>query len=136
MKKVSIDSNILIYFFEGTTPYHQRLMKLFSDTQKHNIQILCSALVWSEILTLPFKENLQEHITRYTHLDDEPFRLVCVPVSKHIAISAASIRAKYGFKIPDAIHLATALEQKADYFLTNDKRLNSFKEIPIHSLEK
>lgn len=36
---------------------------------------------------------------------------------------AAELRAQHGFKTPDAIHLATALVQAADVFLTGDAGL-------------
>ena len=39
------------------------------------------------------------------------------------------LRTKYGVKTPDAIHLATAIEHKADVFVTNDRQLKKVKEI-------
>src|SRR5207248_6090877 len=41
------------------------------------------------------------------------------------------LRRAYGFRIPDAIQLATCLYQKVDLFITNDRRLKTYKEIPI-----
>jgi len=36
---------------------------------------------------------------------------------------ATELRAQHGFKTPDAIHLATAMIQAADVFLTGDAAL-------------
>lgn len=44
---------------------------------------------------------------------------------------ATEIRARHGFKTPDAIHLACAVTTKCDLFLTNDKQLERFKEIAV-----
>ena len=44
-------------------------------------------------------------------------------LSFSIAEKAASLRAVQNLKTPDAIHIATALDQKADFFLTNDAKL-------------
>lgn len=48
-----------------------------------------------------------------------------------IAKNAAGFRAKYGLKTPDSIQIATAVYNSAQYFLTNDIRLNAVKEIEI-----
>ena len=40
-----------------------------------------------------------------------------------VSEKAADIRAKYSFKTPDAIHLASAMYHNCFEFLTNDKRL-------------
>jgi predicted nucleic acid-binding protein len=39
-------------------------------------------------------------------------------------------------KIPDAIQLAAAINRSAEYFLTNDKRLKSIKEVNVILLGK
>ncbi|MCP4417906.1 MAG: type II toxin-antitoxin system VapC family toxin [Chloroflexi bacterium] len=41
------------------------------------------------------------------------------------------LRANYGFKTPDAIHLACAIIAKCDLFLTNDRQLKKQSEIAI-----
>ena len=54
-----------------------------------------------------------------------------VPLSSAIYDRAAQIRADYGFKTPDAIHLAAAIESGCVQFLTHDLRLSRFSDIPI-----
>jgi predicted nucleic acid-binding protein len=44
-------------------------------------------------------------------------------------LQAAQIRAKYNFKTPDAIFIATAIEEGAEVFITNDIRLKKMDEI-------
>ncbi|WP_366556963.1 PIN domain-containing protein [Desulfosporosinus sp. BICA1-9] len=41
-------------------------------------------------------------------------------IDQNIALQAAKLRASYGFKTPDALFLATAIEEKAEAFITND----------------
>ena len=43
---------------------------------------------------------------------------------------AAEVRREYGFRLPDSIQLATALHSKSQAFVTNDRRLKKFKELP------
>ena len=47
------------------------------------------------------------------------------------------IRAEYGyFKAMDALQLASACIHGCDLFLTNDKQLKQFKEIPCVTVEE
>jgi predicted nucleic acid-binding protein len=48
-----------------------------------------------------------------------------------MADRAASIRARYRLRTPDAIHLATAILEGVDVFLTNDRDLLQVREVPI-----
>ena len=41
------------------------------------------------------------------------------------------LRARHNFKTPDAIHLATAIEEKADVFLTGDVTLARCSDIQV-----
>jgi len=50
-------------------------------------------------------------------------------INNNICIIAAEMRAKYGFKTPDSIFIATAIEENTDVFITNDIRLKKLVEI-------
>jgi len=50
-----------------------------------------------------------------------------IPVSSAIAQAAATIRATYNLRTPDAIQIATAIEAGASFFVTNDP---IFKRVP------
>ena len=58
-----------------------------------------------------------------------------VSLSREIIDSATEIRAKYGFKTPDAIHLAAAIISGCEVFLTNDNRLDRFAGIRIDIIQ-
>ncbi|MDR2840763.1 MAG: PIN domain-containing protein, partial [Paludibacter sp.] len=55
-------------------------------------------------------------------------------INTEIAKETARFRAKYNIKTPDAIQLATAIYCSSDYFLTNDLRLKTIKELNIITL--
>jgi uncharacterized protein len=57
-----------------------------------------------------------------------------VGLSRDVIDRATEIRSRYGFKTPDAIHLAAASISKSDLFLTNDRRLDRFTGLIIEAL--
>lgn len=57
------------------------------------------------------------------------------PLDISIADTAVQLRAKYNFKTPDAIQLATAIRCGADYVITNDKEWQKVGNLNILLLE-
>lgn len=55
-------------------------------------------------------------------------------LSREIIDRATEIRARYAFKTPDAIHLGAATLSNCELFLTNDRRLDRFAELPVVAL--
>ena len=75
-----------------------------------------------------------------TALLEEFDRFFSESVSEVVALTcevidrATEIRSRYGFKTPDAIHLAAATSSSCELFLTNDSRLSRFTELRVESL--
>jgi predicted nucleic acid-binding protein len=65
----------------------------------------------------------------------EANRMLIAEITPEVVASATTLRARYGFKTPDAIHLASAIEEKADLFLTGDSSLARCTEIVVEVLE-
>jgi predicted nucleic acid-binding protein len=57
-----------------------------------------------------------------------------VPLTTTVYDRATVIRAMYGIKTLDAIHLAAAVEGGCNLFLTNDARLSSFHDLTVEVL--
>jgi len=62
-------------------------------------------------------------------------RLRLVDVSASVIERATDLRARYRFKTPDAIHLASAIEVQADLFLTGDADLQRCTEVRVEVLQ-
>jgi uncharacterized protein len=61
-------------------------------------------------------------------------RLSVFDVSAAVLDRATELRARHGFKVPDAIHLATAIEAGADAFLTGDAGLAKCSGVNVELL--
>ncbi len=71
------------------------------------------------VSTLVFSEILDAKVPRFLNASYVDVMGVDVPVS----MVARSLRQKFELKVPDAIHLATALVSAADWLLTYDNDL-------------
>ncbi len=132
--KTALDTNILIYYLEGIEPEASKVGKILDGFMKSENEGLISTITVAEILTGFY---LADDISRAAKvkklLNDltlNSFKIV--PVTFEIADVAANFRAKKGGRLPDALILATAFNQKADLIYSQDKDLQRFnKEIRV-----
>ena len=81
---------------------------------------------------------LREGNVALLHDYDEYFAEVVeeiVVLSRAVIDRATDIRARYGFRTPDAIHLAAAVVSGCAVFLTNDYRLHRFPDIAMDVIQ-
>ena len=58
-------------------------------------------------------------------------RVVIVELGSTVVDRATEIRARFGLKTPDALHVAAALEAGADVFVTGDEGIKRCPEIIV-----
>jgi predicted nucleic acid-binding protein len=128
-KRVAIDTNLFIYLMEKHPDYFIIAREIFQQIEKGQIYGITSMLILTEVLTKPLKDNNEILYRSYKAVINTFPNLFVKVVDYDICSLAAEIRAKYGFKTPDAIFIATAIEEGADAFITNDIRLKNLDEI-------
>ena len=96
---------------------------------------MSSVLLMTEVLSKPLMDGDKGLADRYMAFIGTFPNLELREVDRRIAFRAAKLRAKYGLKTPDALFVATAIEEKAEAFVTNDIRLRKVDEIEILVLD-
>ena len=135
--KISLDTNILIYFLEGIEPQASKVEKLLASFMKTEDDGVISTVTVAEVLTGFYSAGDAKKTAKVKKLLSDitlnSFKIV--PVTFEIADLAANLRAKKGGKLPDALVVATALIQKASLVYSQDKDLQRFsKDIKICEL--
>lgn len=134
-RRIYFDTAPLIYFFERNARFLPLVRPVIEAVSLGEKRGVCSYVTLLEILIKPFRRSRPDLANRYreTLLDQPHFEMLAL--ERSVADEAARIRASHDFRVPDAIHLATALLGRADVFLTNDRRLRAFREVPVVVLE-
>ncbi len=137
--KMALDTNVLIYYLEGIEPEASKVEKILAGFMNSENEGFISTITVAEILTgfyLAGDINRAEKVKKLLNdLTLNSFKIV--PVTFEIADIAANLRAKRGGRLPDALILATALNQKADIIYSQDKDLQRFnKEIRVCTLQE
>lgn len=125
--RIYLDSAPIIYLVEDIAPYVATVTTRLSPT---DVQQVCSDLSRLECQVKPLRDKntalFAEHDRYFSIIAHEVF-----PLTRSVLDQATIIRAEYGFPTPDAIHLAVAITNQCDLFLTNDHRLKKFTEIAV-----
>ncbi|HJP63637.1 MAG TPA: type II toxin-antitoxin system VapC family toxin [Mucilaginibacter sp.] len=128
-KTIFLDTAPLIYFIEGNSPYQENLKQIFEANDKGDFAFITSSITLLEVLVKPLRDGYTELANQYKRILTDASGIQIFDMTSELAVKAAELRAKYNLRTPDSIQIATAIECKADYFLTNDSQLKSIAEI-------
>ena len=135
MSRVYLDASVIIYLVEAESSFHtvarQSVGRVRGDPQA---RLLTSRLSRLECRVKPLRDSNQPLLAKY----DAFFRrrrLIVGDVTARIIDRASELRARHRFKTPDAIHLATAIEEHADLFLTGDNALQRCTEVQVEVIQ-
>ena len=134
MTLIYLDSCTIIYLVEAVPPFHAAVVERIESLRAEpDSSILTSALSMLECRVRPVQEKDTALLNLYDHFFASR-GLRVLDITAPVVDRATEFRARYRFKTPDAIHLATAFEHKADVFVTGDVDLGRCDELRIELL--
>ncbi len=134
MPGIHLDACTIIYLVEGAEPFHGRVVSALAALRPSaESPVVTSRLSVLECRVLPLRENNTALLATYDAFFAAE-HLVLADIDARVIERAAGLRALYRFRTPDAIHLATAIENKAAVFLTGDAALKQCREVDVRLL--
>ena len=130
-KTVGLDTAPLIFYIEDHPTYADLLAPFFEAVKSGEIRIVTSTVTLLEVLVHPLKHGDESLAHEYNDILLSSPNIFTVPVTPATAQTAAELRATSNLKTPDAIHLATAINHRADAFLTGDRDFGEFNLMRI-----
>lgn len=134
MSRVYLDACCIIYLIEADSPFHETVRsRLLQYRANPATRLLTSQLSRLECRVNPIRNHDDKLLGAYDSFFGAS-RLVILDITGEIIERATSLRAELGFKTPDAIHLASAIEANADLFVTGDVDLARCPSIVVELL--
>jgi predicted nucleic acid-binding protein len=128
LKRVGLDSSILIYHLEDLEPYSSLTENIFARVAEGSLNAVLSTVSVTELLVQPFTIGQKDRIAAIERfLFSLPNTEIKSP-DYPIAREAARLRSKYRVRTPDALLIATSINEKADAFITNDGGLRALRD--------
>jgi predicted nucleic acid-binding protein len=131
--KLYLDANVIIFGHEADESLKQLVLKRLLDWCQRGGEVATSILSRLECRVIPLRTRNASLLADYDDFFSSA-ALEVVDISRPIIELATELRAKYGFKSPDAIHLASAIDVGAQTFLTADVALRKCTEIAVEMI--
>jgi uncharacterized protein len=134
VSRLYLDTCCIIYLIEASSPFHGKVaQRLLAHRADPTALLLTSRLSRLECRVKPLRDADAKLLASY-----EAFftahRLVIAELSADVVERATDLRARYGFKTPDALHLATAIVTQVDVFLTGDAELAKCSDVKVETV--
>lgn len=127
--RIYLDTNIVIRLLE----YRDEEVRVFLEAlhQRGGV-VVTSELTLAEALVMPIEDNDQPMIDLYESFVSTGDGVVLAPVDRAVLRRTAALRARFrSMRIPDAIHVASALEWGCESLLTADRRMKAPEELNL-----
>ncbi|HSH31944.1 MAG TPA: PIN domain-containing protein [Candidatus Saccharimonadales bacterium] len=115
---IALDTNIFIYTLNADARFGRRAAEVLRSDQPK----MASELVFAEILSSSKlrDDGLRDQVRRFL----EELAIEYAAVTREVLLGAADLRRQHaGLKLADSIHLASAVQNGAAVFATNDQSI-------------
>ncbi len=133
-RKVYFDTNIFIYVLNNTPDVAQPCLALLQACEDRQLIGLTGDVTLAELLVKPLQANDAAAVAAVRELLIEDGAIGLLGHDRAAFEKAAALRAQYGLKMVDALHLATAQLAGAACLISNDLRLPSLSGLECLSL--
>jgi predicted nucleic acid-binding protein len=129
---IYLDTNVFIKAVEGLDEASAPAKALIETLRRQRAGIAAtSEITFAEVLA-PTKRTdaLPLHMKRRAYLDLLLWSgfVALIPVSRNILIDTAELRAVGRFKLPDAVHLVSAIHVRSRFFVSADRDFDQMPE--------
>ncbi len=130
-QRIYLDANAIIAVLEFPANVPQLIDQVMIPIAREKITGIASRLTLAECMVKPLRQNDAAARQLFENfLLRGPIQLFSI--FNEILDQATVIRAKYGFHLLDAIHLATAVTTKCDAIISDDLEWQKFPGLPIY----
>lgn len=122
--RIYLDANVFIAAYETIGARSDHAWWILEAAEQGEFHIVTSELTLAELLVRPLRDGDVDLCGVYDKIMQNGDQMSAVPVAREILVNSAQLRvARSGLKLPDAIHCATALQEKCLAIVTDDTRM-------------
>lgn len=135
--RLYVDTNALIAAIEGQDLISDMIRQLLETAGSGRTTFVTSEITLAELLVGPLRSGDAERAEAMLSIVNSGSLFDVMPVDRGVILRAADLRAAYpALKLPDALHLATALTQHCPLMLSSDRRLPDLDGLGYVRLEE
>ena len=132
-RRIGLDTQVLIYHLEDIAPYNELTTHILTEASAGTLELLLSVVSLSEILVKPWQEGDGDRAGRIRVALESLPGMQFAHVTPAEAADGAALRGRTGLPLPDALIVASVVNQGARAIVTNDKTWRA-KKLPCQTL--
>jgi predicted nucleic acid-binding protein len=118
---IHLDAGVLIGVLDGNDVHHEAARQVLAGALHAGDRLAMAASAFAECLVGPARRGAADIRTVRNLVERLP--VAVIPLDVEVAVAAARLRAAHRtFRLPDALVIATAIEDGADQLVTTDRR--------------
>ncbi|HEX6373393.1 MAG TPA: type II toxin-antitoxin system VapC family toxin [Longimicrobium sp.] len=121
--RILLDSVSIVYYIERNPRYFAAASEWMERVDAGRLSAAASVLLLSEVLVPAYRAGSPAAARQARAALERLPNFELVDVTAAVADAAARLRAVHNLRTPDALHVATALNEGAEWIITNDHRL-------------
>ena len=134
-RRVYLDSNVFIAAMENPGAHSDHAWWIINAVEEGRITAVTSEITLAEILVKPIELGDPDLVAAYEQMIVPSANFEVMQVRRDILVEAAQIRARRNsIRLPDAIHIATALASSCSRFVSDDQQLHSIDNLKAFSV--
>lgn len=134
-QRIGIDTSVFIFEVEANPKYVELVHPIFQWMEKPASQAVTSTVTMLELLVQPYRRADLDTVNKFYALLSTHPNLQWVELILPVADAAASLRAEFNLKTPDAIQVASALALQATGFVSNNPALKRLEKLDVLILD-
>jgi predicted nucleic acid-binding protein len=132
LNTIFIDTAPIIYYIEAHPHFGPLAKEVVDAFQSGRLIAFSSVITLAEVLPKPIQMGQERLAKKFSEFLKKGQNLNLIEISADIAEKSGQLRGKYPMiKGLDAIQLSSAIEVRADAFLTNDYKLKRVEEVKV-----
>jgi predicted nucleic acid-binding protein len=133
--RVYLDANVFVIALENPGAKSDHAWWIMQAVDDGKIVAVTSEITLAEVLVKPIEVGHRELTATYEAMIVSTDRFEVIPVRRDILMGAARLRARRNsIRLPDAIHVATALATSCRCVVSNDLRLHSIDGVRVYEI--
>lgn len=132
LPRVYLDSNVFIVAMENPGAQSDHAWWIIQAIEDGEIAAVTSEITLAEVLVKPIELGDTALRSAYEEMIMSGDRFEVVSVGREILTRAAELRARrHSIRLPDAVHIATALARACSCMVSDDQRLHSIDGVAV-----
>ena len=121
--RILLDSVSIVYYLERNPAYFAAASEWMERVNAGRLTAAASALLLAEVLVPAYRAGKPAAARQARAALERIPNFELLDVTAAVSDVAARLRAEHNLRTPDALHVATALNDGAEWIVTNDRRL-------------